>query len=1692
MDSENENEENVNSLEQTGGKESSVKKVANKKIEKAASEAVKKQAVSASVKIALSHIVAYLVFGLVALIVTIGIAMFLVMSSSMIMEKLNNLSKVIGNAIGSWFGNDDTKNIENKQIYAVMDYIEKMGFALKEDGYLTDYLTESNISGNDVKYDGDIITHEDYKGKLSSMGYYVDEAQGVVRSDDGKVIGGTSEFINQYLISDNYMYTIKNFNVVGNPWTAFWTHIGNLFIPSLNNKRGMIAIYHDNGIGIKGGLYTPDELGYIKISPSTNKMVIKKGVFNNEMQYDLEGWTGRYGMPVEFLIAVHKATMMPDLAYDMVNSFETEVNILLHEANGSVTAIYVGPKGSATYAQLNTALTGVDGNGLSAIWAWLDNLNLSNAEAKVALDMGICPENHGNGCGCTADGSTIDPACKDYVFKAMHLMAAENDYHYSTYFPYIQKVQDHWFRDVYFVVNTNGGDSKYFVTSDDDYEKLVGERWTKYETFSKSEADSMGHPELAGRYKLYELKDDGSTGALCKDADVYKGSNLNEEGAPVKYVKKADTSDISSGSVQEDYKWHDMSNGVYSAYKPDSTTSSSMEKIFTPGQIDSEGDAAKKDIKDKLYMETKISNVTQTGDGIRGETNAKIKKMFLTNRYFRYQGTENVAEQITQFRKEKGYKYGKIPDDADLDDSIVYTDKDGKSMNVKLRDVSGNVSISQDSLNAFSMLENTHTLDADSIYRDFKELIVELGFFTREELSDSITRVIEFPVPEISSNGFPLRILDKNDHEKGTLMHSKNDFTAQTLSEFYVRQYALGNETPDENSTDSASKNEGGSKDALINTTGALDKESAYKAALTVITSNNNEVTNYFQSISGQKKQLLGSQGGQPTITQNFLEEDMSDVDVVVRQYADKFRWETANNFYHEGNKKEYDDWVRSLGGVFSRLAGEETQGFGNGDSFVEAEKYVYGLMWIAGFEYCAGTCLKPPGDEASKGGSDRCDPIMDHWFEASNNKYDAYYGVASHSHVDVGGSVRKNGDCAPVHIDEAMRAHNFTTNCNHTTDKVYYKAGLFGDDGRPNSSCEYGRLVNEFGAKIIREPCDLHMGDFIECFDEGSPYWSDNPDDWTGWSHVFFVGNEDENYLHLYTTGHDFTDQGDFLRVIPRDSERSAVYHGGWVGLHLWDLKCTEKYEGYKGNEAVVSPVTGILLDYGTYNDSDYETSTMPDGTKVKTSEYRENVDLKYGVDSTLLEGEVDDKNNNVSSQRTTDAQVADPVVDKVGYAKILVLDGEHYRILEQKSGTKWSSNSLVNLTANEPIYFDDLGDKDDVKDMSQKEKYVYAFKDFAETYQKAGIAGFTLYIDGFVCELPDDDVEADESDPTQIAGDVSTLIPKGEKLTFDTFKSHHLDNGDLKKQIEDKKDSMIQSKYEVEQPRELSTKKETKKYEAEIKVRNDSSYVANVKNNVYIKAGTIIGRTMTDKELAATDIRKNDPHDYTYYRKKGSEDVEESGGLNANGEVEYDLDRVMGNYLRMFLYDTNYELVENIEDYMKLDVNDEDAKSEIDSLTNAAPIADKVRIIMDYLINEQGFTEAAAAGLVGNLMLESSLMGTADNGSHYGICQWDYTGDPKENPSGGRWLRIYQYLIDNGFTYDHLGGQVKAIFESDDYTANKGAVDGMRGQTDARAAAKYWDDTYERSGGQALEARQRYAEQALEIYHGERDSFN
>nr|MCR5186554.1 C39 family peptidase [Clostridia bacterium] len=70
---------------------------------------------------------------------------------------------------------------------------------------------------------------------------------------------------------------------------------------------------------------------------------------------------------------------------------------------------------------------------------------------------------------------------------------------------------------------------------------------------------------------------------------------------------------------------------------------------------------------------------------------------------------------------------------------------------------------------------NMETLDSDAIYRDFKELIVELNFFDKEELTNIPTKTFEWPIPEAGSAGWPVRKFEKKENDWGTLIHSKLD-----------------------------------------------------------------------------------------------------------------------------------------------------------------------------------------------------------------------------------------------------------------------------------------------------------------------------------------------------------------------------------------------------------------------------------------------------------------------------------------------------------------------------------------------------------------------------------------------------------------------------------------------------------------------------------------------------------------------------------------------------------------------------------------------------------------------------------------------------------------------------------------------------------------------------------------------------
>ena len=1474
MDNENLNDVSSNE-EQQSVQENTGQSIANQgtqrvanagadKLKKKITEKATKQASKAAIKkgamMALSHVIFYVSIFIIAIVVLIGIAMFFVTMPGMIMEKLKALGKVIGNAWASWFGDDSTTQMESKQIYEVMDYVEEMGYGLKEHGFLTHYLELGDAqSTKKVVYEGEDITHEDIPDSEAMVEY--DEDQGVFRSSEtGQIVAGVSEFITQYIVSDNYMYTIRNYNLTTSWWKAIFKHLAALFSDDMSDRRGMILLLHEGGsVGTTGtniwgqeDAYDASERGYIKIDPQSEKMIIKKGWISAvELKYDLNGWTGRYGMPLEFLLSVHAATLMPDLAYDMTKHFDTNVRILLHETkNDSVIANYKTEGGGfITQPEIQDVMdTGL-----------FSGLSFTEEEAARVINLGIVPPNHGKDkCTCVyGDGETYkyedvngdfgeageivlvyksgdkytykddagktqtfpsDKAgelellssgeqvtkakdqCYDYIKAVATVMNEQTTKKFSTYTPYIESVRNHWYRDVYFVVPEGSGLS--FVRNDYDYEALMKERWTKYERWGDKPGETV--PDgLAGKYKLYKVTTDASgnyseSNTPETSPDVYKAyENTRNQGddVEIKYVKHAETLDLAS--EYKDLYWTKSGN-VYLAYTTDPAKQSSMDKMFDDDTIKNETDDLKKYAMEHIYAKLTTDVITQVGDGLRAETNTEIKKMFLTNKYFRYDGNADRAEQITQFREEQNIGYGPLSE-ADLAKTISYKNKNDISTTIKASDISGSVQITQDSLNAFSMLENTHTLDADFIYRDFKELIVELGFFTKEELMDSIPKVMEFPVPDLGSYGYPLRILDKNTHEKGTMMHSKKDYDAIIKEQLVVTYMATQG---DDEGVESGAEEVG-----ILNprnTSADLDMN----VPLT----------------ESQVRDVVGAMGS------NWER---------IPEKGDGYEYKVKNG------SVEYTHYYQFSGSY--------------------AEKTFT-------------------------------------WSGSTKTIHRAACGPTSCVNLATGYGV----DCNPTNDIVGLNFEATIPGC----------AKFFEDLTGVTSQTDFSE--SEYASK-------MH-----EAFSEGKPcivlvQASKGPDTfWTSGGHfVACVGEDSSGNLITVDSGSSNPERHTYSKGV----EGIVQY---MVGLMIPDEPPAGKkpeakpYEGYKGNEAVVSPISGILLDYGVYKDSDkIETTTQTEEGEVKkeTYEYRENVDLNYGVDSTLIEGTMDDENEEVSSQRTTDATEKEKIVDKVGYAKILALKPEHIKKLGSASSS-WSANDLVVLGDGVAAFPNQLFNSDTLGDWDPEKTMVYAFKEFAENYQEYGIGGFTLYIDGFVCELPEE-VEKEEDESKD---ETYKTRFDGEDLSFSTFKAQSLSA--VKSESADTE--LIQSMYLPDDAMQLASKSATERVNAESECKSSAYPVVNASGLVFIKEGTVIGRTMSDIEAndataGGIKIRKNPEHEFEYYRKEDDEDKKDDDKqeikVNDNGEIIYDGDKVIGNYLRFLFYDTNNELVENVEDYMKLD---------------------------------------------------------------------------------------------------------------------------------------------------------------------------
>ena len=240
---------------------------------------------------------------IIAAIIVIGYAGFFINGVGLIREKLGKFADTIFTGFTGFFVGSDVAQVKDEQIYDVAQYLEDMGYDLVYSGFLDTngkaVTKEVNEDGSETIKSGNKII---YQTKLN-------EETGKIEINKLE-----SKYIKAYLAAENNTYMIANQN---------WTFTDIFFTP--------IADMDEWGTGM---IHLENASSKVKIDRENKKMQIKyKGYV---YQYDLDGWTGRYGKSFEFLLTLHVATQAPDFVYDVIKEFDTKVNIALRETEATI------------------------------------------------------------------------------------------------------------------------------------------------------------------------------------------------------------------------------------------------------------------------------------------------------------------------------------------------------------------------------------------------------------------------------------------------------------------------------------------------------------------------------------------------------------------------------------------------------------------------------------------------------------------------------------------------------------------------------------------------------------------------------------------------------------------------------------------------------------------------------------------------------------------------------------------------------------------------------------------------------------------------------------------------------------------------------------------------------------------------------------------------------------------------------------------------------------------------------------------------------------------------------------------------------------------------------------------------------------------------------------------------------------
>lgn len=454
--------------------------------------------------LALLPYIAAILAVIVGIILLISILVFIFSGPDMlrgqIVQMADELWTQIKTALVSITEGDDYAEVTQQHVLDVARYIDLMGFDLVGYGFVTD-----------------------------------EEKADLQENEEGEITSVSSDALVEYLAAENRTYMLSTVSI--SSLLRWWDGVSIFPINSDATPEGAQNSEFGTGmlnvstridavpeIIIDGQRVEWDELASensngaggipveLTITPDIDrenrKLVLtineKKQVAGQlketktECIYNLDGWTGRYGKPIEFLLALHLGTMAPDFAESIATrqEFDTKVNIRLHKSVEVVRLKYRGMTLDETKQELD--------NRVRVLWNYMQQVNAAQRRPIYVYQNAV--DQAQNDVGVTY--AEIEDA-RDYEEKNTK----------EKYTPYITSVDNHWYRDLKFKdLDTASSEDAYVET----LPTSVSSKYSKFDvtTYKSGEIYQVKEPE---RSDVNETLEDLFTNGLWEKVDGING-----------------------------------------------------------------------------------------------------------------------------------------------------------------------------------------------------------------------------------------------------------------------------------------------------------------------------------------------------------------------------------------------------------------------------------------------------------------------------------------------------------------------------------------------------------------------------------------------------------------------------------------------------------------------------------------------------------------------------------------------------------------------------------------------------------------------------------------------------------------------------------------------------------------------------------------------------------------------------------------------------------------------------------------------------------------------------------------------------------------------------------------------------------------------------------------------------------------